>query len=483
MNTFDNKEKTIHEAFSKINVDGSKLTEQIKSRLHEESEIILEPYKRRWSTSVVAALAIMIIMTATAAAATLGGFDWFMQKFNPPFSQVVEPVGISAEDQGIRMEVIGAQKYGNKAIVYLSIRDVSGQNRLSEQTAFQDGFTVTMDAASKNGHQTEKISGFSCRENMLFFDEETNTLYYEFNITADGDSPLSDPLELGTYRIYFDKKEYEGFVPVDFGSLKNTEIIQVTEDHVWGATNLPEGMSGTSDILTKGKYNVLIPGKYASMTPEEDIWISNIGIVDGKLHVQIGKEFGKEFGSNDPSIALIAADGENIMPDYELDLFADKDNKLLDDFDTIGYSGASNKYTEAVFSVDINDLDAYRLAFSSSYYSGAEGKWKIAAGLSDTSRQMRIWSDNVTIEGHSFEYFTLSPLGIVIHGSYETEECITSVMTVELETSQGIIPLRGGGGSRDEQAKTFSSHWETESSLDVTTITALIINGTRVPVK
>ena len=102
------------------------------------------------------------------------------------------------------------------AVVYLSLQDVSGQNRLTEQTDFQDGFSVKMSTQAQEEAKRQKgkidseiVSSFSCGQKMLYFDEETNTIYYEFNITADADSPLSDPLELGSFRIYFDKREYE----------------------------------------------------------------------------------------------------------------------------------------------------------------------------------------------------------------------------------------------------------------------------------
>jgi hypothetical protein len=113
----------------------------------------------RWSMSAVAAIALSVMLVVTAAAATLGGFDWFIKKFNPSFGEIVEPVEAYCEDQGIRMEVIGAQKYDNMAVVYLSLQDVSGQNRLTEQTDFQDGFTVKMStqAQEEAKGQTDEI--------------------------------------------------------------------------------------------------------------------------------------------------------------------------------------------------------------------------------------------------------------------------------------------------------------------------------------
>ena len=105
--------------------------------------------------SAVAALALSVMLVVTAAAATLGGFDWFIEKFNPSFGEIVEPVEAYCEDQGIRMEVIGAQKYDNMAVVYLSLQDVSGQNRLTEQTDFQDRLTVKMNTQKQEARDKQ----------------------------------------------------------------------------------------------------------------------------------------------------------------------------------------------------------------------------------------------------------------------------------------------------------------------------------------
>ncbi|MEG6521510.1 hypothetical protein [Desulfotomaculum sp. 1211_IL3151] len=478
MSAFDKNEKTIHDALSQITVDASQIKSKVQSRLHEETFCGADPRRVRWANSMVAVIALsaMLVVTAAAAAAALGGFDWFIQKFNPSFSEVVEPVEISSEDQGIRMEVIGAQKYGNKAVVYLSLQDISGQNRLTEQTDFRDGFRVAMDPPDRGTGQADEVTAsFSWKQNLLFFDEETNTLYYEFNITADVDSPLSDPLELGTSRIYFSKREYEEPVSVSLGGLDGAQVTPIVKNQIWGGRDVPDDLSGITAALTPGHYAALAHG-------EDDQWISNIGIVDGKLHVQIGKIFGKEFGNIDATLVLRTPDGQFITPDYELTLFGDEDRRLLDS-GTASYSEAAYKYNEAIFSINTDELDDCTLYYNSAVYSGVEGRWKVAANLSDTSRQTRMWTNDVLVEGHLFEYLTLSPLGLEIRGSYEGEECLASEMTLEIETMDGIIPLEGGGGSLNYQEQTFNLHWDTESPVDVTTVTAVMINGTRIPVK
>ncbi len=476
MSAFDKNEKAIYDMLSKITVDASKINGNVKGRLNEETFCTALPRRARWGRSTVAGVALSAILFVTAAAAALGGFDWFIERFNPSFSEIVEPVEVSCEDQGIRMEVVGAQKYENKAIVYLSLQDISGQNRLTEQTSFQDGFGITMNQQNQDKNKDkadEVVASFSWREKLLFFDEGTNTLYYEFNITADADSPLADPLELGSRLIYFSKKSYEEPVPMPLTCLGEAPSILITEKQIWGGTNVPDDLTGTTAALK--------PGNYANLTDDtDDQWISNIGIVDGKLHVQIGKVFNKSFGSTDATLALKTSDGNIIEPDYELTFLGDKNHRLRN-AGTGDYGDAIYKYEESVFSVNIDELDDCILYYSFSVYSGVEGRWKVAANLSDTGSQMRIWTNDIVIDGHLFEYLTLSPLGLEVRGRYDGTECLASEMSLVLETPDGLIPLQGGGGSQKDH--TFNLSWDTETPLDITKVTAVIINGTHIPVK
>lgn len=41
-----------------------------------------------------------------------------------------------------------------------------------------------------------------------------------------------------------------------------------------------------------------------------------------------------------------------------------------------------------------------------------------------------------------------------------------------------VIPLEGGGGSEDPESHTFNSSWDTKSPLDITKVTAIIVDGT-----
>lgn len=479
MSKFDRDEQHIHEMFSKITVDSSKLAEQVKSRLHEESANIPAKQHRRWARPTVAAIVMSLMLAVSVTAAAIGNFDWFIERFNPSFGGIIEPVESHSEDKGIRMEVIGAQKYDNRAIIYLSLQDITGQNRLTEQTDFRDGFNVKMHSRTNEGARggSEVLSAsMSWKQKVLYFNENTNTIYYEFNITADPDSPLADPLELGSFLIYFDEKAYvDEPISVSLTGIEGTETIPVVKEQIWGGSNMPDDLKP----LTKA----LIPGYYADMPHgEKDQWVSAIGMIDGKLHVQIGKIFNKEFGPNDAMLSLKGPDGNFISHDYSLVFLSDGENNLLDlennDYDDVLY-----KYEESVFSVSLEDLSKYTLHFTGSVYSGVEGNWKVAANLSDTTSNLHTWKNEISVEGHLFEYITLSPLGLQVIGTYKGENCMVNDMLVEVETVDDIIPLEGGGGSQNPDKHTFNSSWNTKEPLDVTKVTAIIINGTRIPIK
>lgn len=479
MGKIDMDEQHIHEMFSKITVDSSRLAELVKSRLHEDNADMRARHRKRRTRSTVAAIALSFVLVTSATAAALGNFDWFIERFNPDFGKIVEPVGVYSEDEGIRMEVIAAQKYDNRAIIYLSLQDITGQNRLTEQTDFRDGFNVKMHSQTNEGAKggDDVLSAsMSWKQKVLYFNKDTNTIYYEFNITADPDTPLADPLQLGSFLVYFDEKTYNDEpISVSLTGIEDVETIPIEKEQIWGGSNLTDDVSPYTEAL--------MYGHYADMPhADKDQWVSNIGMIDGKLHVQIGKIFNKEFGPNDAMLSLKDPDGNVISYDYSLVFLSDKKNNLLDlennDYDDVIY-----KYEEFVFPVKSENLNNYTLYYTGSVYSGVEGNWKVAANLSDTTSNLRTWKNDISVEGHLFEYITLSPLGVQVIGTYKGENYKGSDMLLEVETVDGIIPLEGGGGSQNPDKHTFHSSWITNEPLDVPNVTAIMINGTRIPIK
>lgn len=479
MSTFDQKEKDILDALCQIQVDASQLTGQVNRRLHEAEDVVIP---RRMGRSMSAAAVIAIVMSSllvvTATAAALGGFDWLMEKFQPPFAEIVEAVELSCEDQGIRMEVIGAQKYENMAVVYLSLQDISGQNRLTEQTSFQDGFWIKMNKNEKSSvsGQDEMVYGVSYQEKMLYFDQATNTIYYEFNLTADAQSPLAEPLEISSSRIYFDERKYElEPISISLADLPQAKTLSIKKSQVWGGKNSPEQL--------EEEIQVLVPGNYGPMPHgEKDQWVSNVGQIKGMLHVQISRHANQEFGSSDVGLSLVSADGEVVETDNQLYFLGDENGHIID-LEKNNYADAAYKYDEAMFSIGNKSLDQYQLCFTSRVTSGVKGKWKVTTNLNDSSQQIRILTEEVQVEDCLFQRMTLNPLGVQVIGTYQKDAPNVSELLMIIETVDGDVFLGSGAGGENHEAQTFNFHWNAETPLDVSKVTAIMVNDIRIPMK
>jgi len=153
--------------------DLENVRENCHNQVQQQSE--LEAYRHhlsRLKQLVTVVVVAVLLLVSTTAMAAIGGFEWFTQRVNPRFGEVAEPIMLYAEDEGIRITLLGAQKFDYKAVFYLSISDVTGENRLT------DMHFVVLDIddidASIRMH----------RSNNLYFDEYSNTVYQEIIITV-----------------------------------------------------------------------------------------------------------------------------------------------------------------------------------------------------------------------------------------------------------------------------------------------------------
>ena len=271
---YKNEMNKISPAKDLINQTKAAMRVEMKSErkhpiMREENQVRTFRAKR----SILIAVIIVILAVSITVFAALGGFEWFISRFNPDFADVIEPVMAYSEDQGIQMTVVGAQRFDNIAIVYLSVQDINGENRLTEQMNFRDGFHVRINPSISGGYSLQK--------NMLYFDNGTITAYFEIRIAARDNSPLSDPLTLGSFLIAFNNEageiasgdwwnyaiRYE-YAPmkVNLANVRRGQAMtlgmQYTEHSVMGLGDLPPA-------------RILTPSHYAIM-PHGDIdqWVS-----------------------------------------------------------------------------------------------------------------------------------------------------------------------------------------------------------------
>ena len=148
------------------------------------------PSRRKMSMRKVVAIiaaAVLVLATSTGIFAASGGLEHFLARFNPNFGEfAIAPLYPAyAEDQGIRIEVVGAQHIGPVVLVYVTMQDISGENRL---TRFMiPAIDIYVDGQIINGPSTSS---------PLNFDKSTNTVYFEMRILYETGMPRADALDL-----------------------------------------------------------------------------------------------------------------------------------------------------------------------------------------------------------------------------------------------------------------------------------------------
>lgn len=474
MNYLDHEEQQIKDLLNSLSVDSEHFKEKMKKRLADEP-MQINAYRYRRKRSFAALLALFLVLGSTAIAAKFGTFGWLMETFHPSYQAVTEPVEVFSEDNGIRLEIIGAQKYQNTAVVYLSISDTTGQKRLTEKSDFSDTFQVaTVTGKEKSSQSESNLSSFTLSKKLLFFDTESNTLYYEFYINADGDSPLADHLQIGAKIINFDYKEHSGEIALNTLNLIENNPISLKPEHILS--------SGWSKEETKRSPLAL---SFHNPVPlhekQKDVKLCNIGMIDDKLHLQIKYPFYEEFGSQYHTFYLVDEKGNKIDDEGHFSFLTDESGNVVTLSEVNVHDKGNYRHNEYFFSVDPARLSGYKLLYSFDVVTGTEGNWKVAANLSDSKNQIKTVTTTTKIDSHTFTNFIITPLGVESYGNYEGEFTTTPEMQLSLETASGLLPTLTGSGSWQNQK--FYHHWRVDNPINVDEIIAIHINGQRIEVK
>jgi len=170
----------------------------------------------------VVAAVVAILFISTTVFAAFGGFEFFMQRVNPPFGEIISPVMEYVEDQGIRITILGARRFDTAAVVYLSIQDVTGEDRVTETTNVFRGFPADV---------TDIFAGFPTDKNMqmftsgfgttwssivfhpLYFDGITNTRYFQVRLNSN--HPLQNELRMIIEHISLEREYCDSYIPIN----------------------------------------------------------------------------------------------------------------------------------------------------------------------------------------------------------------------------------------------------------------------------
>ena len=300
---------------------------------------------RRWA-AVAACLCLCLALTVPALAAADNRFGYeILYQLSPTLAQRLKPVHLSCEDQGIRMDVMGANVHGDSVEILVSMTDETG-DRLDETTDLFDSYDI------RTPH--DLICGCS----LVEYRPETHSSVFLLNIQQMDHALLPGDKITFSIRRLLTGKQHDNIAlpPID---LANVPEITERRSHV---DSRGGGFTEESEIdflpMAAQENIAVVPG----------ITLTGCGMAEGRLHVQLRYDDILRT-DNHGYPYLKAPDGETVFSSCDL-AFWDESH--------------TNSYDEYVFPA-LGDLAQYALwgEFWTCPQGSIEGNWQITFPLTE----------------------------------------------------------------------------------------------------
>ena len=374
--------------------------EDIKVNADLVGDILHKTYKHQSRNTnrtirkcVVVSLAVIMCFacSATALAATVPTVNDWLYSVSTGMAEMLYPINLYAEDNGIKVDVLYAVNDNRTAVVYFSVQDTTG-NRVDGTT---DIYNYSLDGPT----------AFTCE--MISYDEETNTAF--FRMLGTGGLEMSGKMETFSIDSFISNKtEYDWYdTAIDIESLidDNASGIPIENyEYIGGSVG-----GETMNVLTPDAMDLSLGNGVDFVT------ISNIGFVDGQLHIQTKWT---QSIDNHGWLALGNSNGPVNSDQCKSYYFRTENDTQTGD--------ASSKHIEYVFDISgieqLKDTSLWAMFTEDGDYT--EGVWVVNFRLSDTQN---IILSNI---GGVAENVEISPVGIYIDGYMSTNEDCLIIVTM-----------------------------------------------------
>lgn len=317
------------------------------ARMHKVKR---RPHRRYAALAAAAVLCILLTVPALAFAGVNQAYE-VLYAISPAIAQTLKPVQMSCEDNGIRMEVISAAVQGNRADIYISMQDLTGE-RIDETVDLFDSYQINRPFDSSA----------TCR--LVSYDAQQKAATFLISITQ------WDKKDIGGDKVTFSVQEFlsgqqmfEGPLPrLDLSSATQSPDTQTGIDiRGWSQ---PDGARMDAEAMP-----VLTRQAALRFSPVPGVQVTAMGYIDGKLHIQTHYDNILET-DNHGYVYLKNADGEVIYNSASVSFWDEAHN---------------GSYDEAVFDVPAEGFSGYQVC--GAFWTGAKltkGSWQVTFSLEDT---------------------------------------------------------------------------------------------------
>lgn len=358
---------------------------------------------KRRSLAIAASICLFFMVSVPIMAATIPSFNHLLYLISPATAQFLQPIQMVTENNGIKMEVVAAMNDDETAIVYLTLQDLVG-NRIDKTV---DLYNYSIRGTSSLTHE------------LVNYNEDTKTA--TFRMIANGGNKLNgkkltiqvDSFLSGTEPF---NKVDTGIILADITSTPS-KTIPLNWDNISGG-----GGDLYAELRKEGTLNILKPYQTNITLPNIDfVHLSNIGYVDGKLHVQT------KWPDNIDDhgyLYLTTPTDDHIYP-----------SNVSFGIDENGTPKYGSEYSEKIFEVDqslISNYSLYGHFIKNSNYT--EGKWQTTFKIKSVNKSKKIAS-NINLDNVKIDNIAITPIGINIESNISDFDDIK----IEITMNNGSI--------------------------------------------
>lgn len=431
---------------------------RLPSKPHVQQEMTLRRTRMRKAVSIpIVAILSIGVLTGAAAAMNIVDLSAVLHFLDKSRLDILTPVNRSSEDQGIRMDILGAVRDGDTAEIYVALTDLTG-HRVTDTLDVYD-FSVT--------------GGQAHNAQLVHYDETTKKAIVRFLVQGEH---LKDRItvKIGSFLTGAQMNE-----DIDVNLNWSALLERQTEDAIVTLDRQEGGISGIGgqqydEIISQSTIPVLKPGQmHISVPGLEWMYISNVGMVNGKLHIQVNPD--AEMGSYNHGYFYFV-DDQGREQDIPLSSISygsyEKDGVRM-----------GGDYEEYIFDIpDIRELQRLHLKGKfTSYDAFVKGSWKTTFDLKQSTVKKKAMLQHSS--NHSSTHSNSGPLnvevselGVTLTGDLSEIDSEHLDLRIVLQDGATI-----GADSGFVQLDQDIVKWISTETIPVSEIRELIVNGISIP--
>ena len=409
--------------------------------------------------------AVMVLSAGTLAAAP--ELRESLKGLSEDTIAILQPVNEVSEDQGIRMEVLGAVNDGGVAVAFLSLQDTTGQGRVSDTVRLMD-CKISEDMGMAFAH-------------VVSYDETTETAILRLEgmggdadagekITVSARSLLSGEQQVSDEPTGYTVSELLASGPAAEYAAPEEGLVMGSMASVADPEHAEISMEEIEQLKDSGKVPVLKPWAESLKIDGVD-WASVAAAkIGNQLHIQYNTD-SVLGGVNNLSFRLQDASGQILdLPVLELNI--GPRTELSQEL----YYTATNEYV--LFLPEDRDVSDMELVYSgTTYESLTQGEWSTTFRMEQVKERLQS-KLNLDLGGWSVESVTISPVALTVRGSGDMwdmgSEMPMPEITIQLQDGTQVETSAAGTSVSDEGVTLNSMFNEI---LDLSQVKSVTLNG------